>query len=137
MTRWTPMSPLPRTPRPELPHVKHEECWAKTTADGQPGISVAQHCRTAGIVADLLVQRIPAWLTKSLSASVGVVLAALHDVGKISPGFLWKCPAWVSLHGLDIALGVGQEASHAKVSQKTVQDRLSDGGLDLWAGIVG
>lgn len=117
--------------------VRHEDCWAKTTPSGQPGISVAQHCRTAGIVAGLLAQHRPAWLAKTLSIRSGVVLAALHDVGKVSPGFQWKCPAWLQRQGLIAAACLGQETDHAKVSQKTLQDALSADSLHFWAAIVG
>ena len=131
------MSPLRTSVQPRTPPacVRHEDCWAKTTPSGQPGISVAQHCRTAGIVAGLLVQQRPAWLAETLSIRSGVILAALHDVGKVSPGFQWKCPAWLQRHGL--TAGLGQETDHAKVSQKTLQDLLSAERLHPWAAIVG
>jgi len=67
------MSPLPRNPAARTPPeaVKHEFCWAKTTPSGQPGISVAQHCRTAGIVASLLAQQTPAWLAHTVQIDTG------------------------------------------------------------------
>ncbi|MCX6543022.1 MAG: CRISPR-associated helicase Cas3' [Acidobacteria bacterium] len=133
------MSPLPRSVRPPMPPaaVRHEDCWAKTTASGQPGISVAQHCRTAGIVAEQLARQWPTWLAETLCIRSGVVLAATHDVGKVSPGFQAKCSAWLQRHGLTGTTWLGQEADHAKVSQKVLQDILSADNLRFWAAIVG
>ncbi|MDY0275091.1 MAG: hypothetical protein RBR42_06585 [Desulfomicrobium sp.] len=36
---------------------KHIHFWAKTTADGLPGISVGKHMRNVGHVAQLLAKR--------------------------------------------------------------------------------
>lgn len=133
------MSPLRRSVQSRTPPVcvRHEDCWAKTKPSGEPGISVAQHCRTAGIVAELLAQQRPTWLAEMLSMRSGVVLAATHDVGKVSPGFQWKCPAWLELRGLTFPQCFGQETDHAKVSQKALQDILSADNLRFWAAIVG
>jgi len=133
------MSPLRTSVQPRTPPacVRHEDCWAKTTPSGQPGISVAQHCRTAGTVAELLAQQRPTWLTGTLSIRSGVVLSALHDVGKVSPGFQSKCPGWLQHHGLTAAACLAEETEHAKVSQKTLQDILSADSLRFWAAIVG
>lgn len=132
------MSPLRRPLRYRTPPVSvtHEDCWAKTTPNGQEGISVAQHCRTAGIVAGLLAAQRPTWLAGPLSIRPGVVLAAIHDVGKVSPGFQRKCAAWLQRHRLTAAACLGEE-DHAKVSQRTLQDILSADSLRFWAAIVG
>jgi CRISPR-associated endonuclease/helicase Cas3 len=117
--------------------VKHEDCWAKTTPSGLPGISVAQHCRTAGIVAGLLEAQRPAWLASRLYSRNGVVLAALHDIGKVSPGFQKKCVAWLKRHGLTATELAGTDEDHAKVGQRTLQDVLGRDELRLWAALVG
>lgn len=117
--------------------VRHEECWAKTTPDGKPGVSVAQHIRTAGIVAGILAVQCPDWLSQLLAVRTGVILAALHDIGKVSPGFQKKCPAWVKRQGLTAAGFAGMEEDHAKISQKTLQDLLARDDLRFWAAIVG
>jgi hypothetical protein len=48
--------PAPRvTDRPLLATSdppRHEACWAKTTKDGKPGISVRDHCLNVGCVAE-------------------------------------------------------------------------------------
>ncbi|MFA4945606.1 MAG: CRISPR-associated helicase Cas3' [Lentisphaeria bacterium] len=138
--------PLPRKcssgeMEPPKGAVPHEQCWAKTTESGHPGISVAQHCRTAGIVARLLAERAPAWLQDAMRMDIGSLLAALHDIGKVCPGFQAKCRAWRQEHGLSPEMGVGSESDHAQVSQKTLLDLLLAGGADdhlrFWAAIVG
>ena len=117
--------------------IKYDECWAKTTPSGQPGISVEQHCRTAGVVAGLLATKYPDWLKDSLDIRTGIILAALHDVGKVSPGFQKKCFAWLKQRGLTAAEFAGMEEDHAKISQKTLQDFMAGENLLLWAAIVG
>ncbi len=117
-------------------HVKHEDCWAKTTPAGQPGISVEQHCRTAGIVAEMLTAQSPHWLADMLCIQNGVILAALHDIGKVSPGFQKKCSVWIAKQGLTAKQYMGAEEDHAKVSQKTLQDLLPYD-MRFWAAIVG
>ena len=111
---------------------RHEDCWAKTTEDGQPGISVRDHCLNVGCVAEALVA----------APLPGVpVLAALHDVGKVSPGFQRKCEAWLVQHGLrDRALKETwnmREGDHAKVSQHTVQGLLGKSKLYPWSAALG
>lgn len=117
--------------------IKNEECWAKTTPSGQPGISVEQHCRTAGIVAGLLAAQFPNWIKDTLDSRTGVILAVLHDVGKVSPGFQKKCSVWLKRYGLTAVEFAGTEEDHAKVSQKTLQDFLMKENLRFWAAIVG
>jgi CRISPR-associated endonuclease/helicase Cas3 len=111
---------------------QHEECWAKTTEDGQPGISVLDHCLNVGCVAEALLSSPP---------DGAVTLAALHDVGKVSPGFQRKCEAWLAHHGLtERALKESwsmREGDHAKVSQSTVQRLLGRSRLYPWAAALG
>jgi len=118
-------------------HIKHEKCWAKTTPNGHPGISIEQHCRTAGIVAGLLASQAPCWVKDTLNVHIGIILAALHDVGKVSPGFQKKCSVWLKRFGLTAAEFAGTEEDHAKVSQKTAQDFLTEDNWRFWAAIVG
>ena len=65
--------------------LRHEDCWAKTTADGKPGISVRDHCLNVGSVAAALLTLLPAELLKEIPQGA-TALAALHDIGKVSPG---------------------------------------------------
>jgi CRISPR-associated endonuclease/helicase Cas3 len=74
--------------------------WAKT-ADDQPGISVYEHMLNVGCVAQCLAEVSPELLERfKLDANVVGALSALHDLGKISPGFQRKCAAWLELNGL-------------------------------------
>jgi hypothetical protein len=53
-------APRNRTYRPDdASPLKHEDCWAKTTADGQLGISVLDHCLNVGCVAEGLLELLP------------------------------------------------------------------------------
>src|SRR5687767_6733085 len=81
-----------------LPTPRHEDCWAKTMKDAQgrevPGINVRDHCFNVGCVAEALMELLPAQL-KSLLPRGAATLAALHDIGKVSPGFQKKSSHWL------------------------------------------
>lgn len=94
--------------------------WAKTTADDQPGISVRDHCLNVGCVAEALLARLCESLDVPLPPGAAT-LAALHDLGKISPGFQQKCPAWMAQHQLPPQVA---ETDHAKLSQWFLQQWL-------------
>ena len=120
--------------------VQHEDCWAKTKEDGSPGINVRDHCLNVGSVAEaLLVLLLPR--LRRLMPPGAVTLAALHDVGKVSPGFQIKCQSWVQKYALgDQAIQQSwatRESDHAKMSQYTVQQLLQNSALYPWAAAVG
>src|ERR1035441_2569501 len=114
--------------------------WAKTTQEGQPGISVRDHCLNVGYVAAALQDALPPRVKKLLPQGT-VTLAALHDVGKISAGFLRKCPVWLVQRGLVEAerneFWQGAESDHSVVSQFCLQNLLKPHGADLWAVAAG
>lgn len=116
--------------------------WAKTTEKGLPGISVHDHCLNVGCVAEAIIASLPANV-RSLLPCGAATLAALHDVGKICPGFQAKCDAWIHKNGLVQAAISGQwklgcETDHAKVSQWTLQQVFnSDEDLFGWAMAMG
>jgi len=60
--------------------------WAKTTADGKPGISVYEHMLNVGCVARCIIKIWPeiSQYFHLRSKEMGA-LAALHDIGKVSP----------------------------------------------------
>lgn len=119
---------------------RHEECWAKTAEDGKPGISVLDHCLNVGCVAEALLAVLPPHLHE-LIPSGAATLAALHDIGKVSPGFQVKSEAWLVQRKLkDQALNQSWSArlsDHAKISQSTVQSILRSSQLHRWAAVVG
>jgi CRISPR-associated endonuclease/helicase Cas3 len=132
-------APRKRIDREQI-KVAYETCWAKTLSDGTPGISVLDHCLNVGCVAEALLQQLPTVVTKPLPPGV-TTLAALHDVGKVSPGFQSKCSLWLTLRGFTAsALAEGwqlRDQDHAKVSQAFLQTLLRQSSLYGWAAIAG
>ena len=110
-------------------------CWAKTTPDGQPGISVYNHMINVGCVAQCIAGASPELLERfGLLASMIGALAALHDLGKISPGFQRKCEAWLEENRLSIIArnncwDTGTEPDHGKVSHSSIQEFLLKKGI--------
>lgn len=104
--------------------------WAKTTLDGRPGITVFQHMINVGCVAKCIAEIAPGFLSRfNLDSSLIGALAALHDLGKISPGFQRKCEVWLKENSLvEIARNgcwdTGTEADHGKVSHAAIQNFL-------------
>jgi CRISPR-associated endonuclease/helicase Cas3 len=129
----------PQAPATANP-IAYEECWAKTTADSKPGISVRDHCLNVGCVAEALLALLPRQL-RDLIPPGAATLAALHDIGKVSPGFQAKCDTWLTDRRLkERALKEGwvvRERDHAKLSQFTVQGLLRSSQLRRWAVAVG
>jgi CRISPR-associated endonuclease Cas3-HD len=120
--------------------ISYKECWAKTTEEGKPGISVRDHCLNVGCVAEALLALLPPQLRRLIPPGAAT-LAALHDVGKVSPGFQSKSEAWLVQHALrNQALQKGwreRESDHARISQFTVQELLRTSQLHCWAAVVG
>ncbi len=118
----------------DINKVVHEICWAKTLPDNKPGISVRDHCLNVGCVAEALRELLPEQLRALLPPGTAT-LAALHDVGKVSPGFQQKCDAWVRDHPW-FKRDAGYESRHQRVSQVLLES-LHDGRLRQWAEAVG
>jgi len=114
-------------------------CWAKTTKEGRPGISVYDHCVNVGCVAEALMCGLPTQV-RNLLPKGAVTLAALHDVGKATLGFQVKCPGWLTLQGSPNA-SLGEAAmsvsDHAYVSQAFLQELPNGSSFRLWAVAVG
>jgi CRISPR-associated endonuclease/helicase Cas3 len=105
--------------------------WAKTNLEGKPGISVFQHMLNVGYVAKSIAKISPMLLKRFLlhPSAVGA-LAALHDLGKISPGFQSKCDVWIEENNLTDIVRLNEwkkkmESDHGKVSHAAIQDFLS------------
>lgn len=108
--------------------------WGKTTEDGKPGITVYEHMINVGCVARCLAESAPELLKRfELLSSIVGALAALHDLGKISPGFQQKCEQWLIANNLATVakngnwLG-GTETDHGKASHAAIQEFLIDAG---------
>lgn len=67
-----------------------ENCLAKTYGDKQAGRQVLNHCQIVGEVARELITRMPEWLRNELFPSGSELVAACHDIGKVSPSFQEK-----------------------------------------------
>lgn len=110
--------------------------WAKTTKDGEPGISVFYHMINVGCVARCIAEISQGLLERfNLRAAEVGALAALHDLGKISPGFQRKCEAWLEENELTRVARNGcwdtaMESDHGKVSHAAIQDFLAKSGSD-------
>lgn len=107
--------------------------WAKTTPEGQPGISVRDHCLNVGCVAEALIGTLPEPL-QELLAPGAAALAALHDVGKITPGFQQQCAQWCRDAGHSQR---AFETNHALVTQCFLGRLSEDERWRAWAEAVG
>lgn len=79
--------------KPDIQVIPLNECLAKTirlSSGNRPGVSVETHCRIVGFVAQELISRLPAWLREGLFPKGSELIAAAHDVGKVSPAFQEK-----------------------------------------------
>jgi CRISPR-associated endonuclease/helicase Cas3 len=109
--------------------------WAKTTQEGLPGISVFDHMVNVGWVALRLSELAPKLLDRfKLSSSLVAALAALHDLGKLTPGFQRKCEVWLNENGLEQiarnnAWDTSMESDHGKVSHAAIQKFLLKSGI--------
>lgn len=97
-----------------LPSIQLHHCWAKTDPlTGLPALTVRDHCLNVGMVAALLKHHAPD-IVRSWLPQGGETLIALHDVGKISPGFQIKAARWNFTEAVTPAV---YEQNHAKISQ--------------------
>lgn len=81
------------TTKPTLPLAL---CLAKTRDENRPGCTVLEHSIYVGKIAAALWERLAEDVRALLPRDVVVPLAALHDVGKISPNFqviIWNAVA--------------------------------------------
>ena len=84
-------------------NISYEKCFAKSCPDGSPGTTVFDHCRYAGAVAQCLLNLLPVTVKRRLPDATAFFVA-VHDIGKVSPGFQGKyfknslatyAPEWV------------------------------------------
>lgn len=108
-----------------------DACLAKTVklADGNAtkGINVSTHCQIVGHVALKLIRRQPQWLQESLYPKGSELVAAAHDLGKVSPHFQEKIySAAGELLGIGKAELDNTLGGHATISQVCVQGIASE-----------
>lgn len=98
--------------------IQLQDCWAKTDDCGRPAVSVRDHSLNVGAVGKAVAERLPENVA-GLFPVGGLCLIAMHDIGKVSPGFLLKSPAWRAAWQERLALGSPEtyEGHHAKLGQ--------------------
>jgi CRISPR-associated endonuclease/helicase Cas3 len=78
----------------ELMPLSLTQCLAKSrkTVDNTvlPGQLVFNHCRIVGEVARAMINQMPDWLRASMFPDGSELIAAAHDIGKVSPTFQKK-----------------------------------------------
>ncbi len=110
--------------------------WAKTTSENKPGTSVFGHMGNVGCVARAIAEKHPALIARlGLGSSEIGALAALHDLGKISPGFQRKCESWLEENGLSLIAKNGcwdtvMEANHGRITHSSLQSFLNEKGVE-------
>lgn len=118
----------PGRPREPIPVVRLDECLAKTftNAEGQvePGLDVFTHCLAVGLVARELVAR-SLEKVRALFPPGSELVAAAHDVGKVSPTFqkkllLARGQAVVGWEAVDVSLE-DRWGHHAGVSEAALE----------------
>ena len=86
----------------QLP-IEFQNCLAKTESiDGMilPGMTVLEHCMLTGYVAVYLAKAFPCLCKAGFIGSYAPHIAALHDIGKISPSFQKKIATALSPGGI-------------------------------------
>lgn len=113
--------------------ITYQECPAKTYAapDGKIylGRSVYNHCQIVGLVAAELIKRSPQAIREVLYRDGDELVAAAHDIGKVSPTFYEKirraCSAGHEhlpiLSGVNPDIEIKEWGGHAGVSQATTK----------------
>ncbi len=103
-----------------------KDCLAKTyksmSGEHLAGRQVLNHIHIVGEVAKELLNRIPPWLVAELFPSGSELIAAAHDIGKISPTFQEK-----------LYRGTDGYARNSKASLKTVNPEIEK----QWGGHAG
>lgn len=117
-------------------------CLAKTCGGDKPGCSVLAHSIYVGKIAAVLWERLTPDVQTLLPRAVAVTLAALHDVGKISPDFqvkIWQAVAEEEQSDearrfLDVYASRAEilEKSHAKIGYCVLRETA----LSAWADAV-
>lgn len=93
-------------------------CIAKSDAENNPGLTVPEHCRNSASVAKTLACFYPEF---ELFKKYGVILSAVHDAGKISPGFQKKICSKLAGKSSN-----GLETDHALIGEAAIREYLDE-----------
>ncbi len=116
-----------------LPPIPLDQCLAKSfkKPDGTvlPGRSVLNHCQIVGEVARAMISRMPDWFRAELFPDGSELIAAVHDIGKVSPTFQKKIFNALTIQNSEILSQLTsfneelerQWGGHAGVSQATLE----------------
>ncbi len=115
------------------------DCWAKTfpkghPREGHPALTVRDHCLIVGAVAEEVFKLLPD-ATRSVLPAGAISLTALHDVGKLTAGFLAQCEPWKAAQAPAINLMQNGCRKHAWISQIDLEPRF--GTAKRWAIALG
>lgn len=128
----------PTSKNTSLPPIPLDQCLAKSfkKSDGTvlPGRLVLNHCQIVGEVARAMISRVPEWLHTEMFPDGSELVAAAHDIGKVSPTFQKKIYSALSIkneHALSSLKEFNAESEklwggHGGVSQATL-DALNPG----------
>lgn len=76
------------------PALPLSQCLAKSCKSNEgtvlPGRLVLSHCHIVGEVARAIIKRMPSWIRTGLFPAGSELIAAAHDIGKVSPTFQKK-----------------------------------------------
>ena len=96
-----------------------DQCLAKSrkTEEGAvlPGRLVFSHCQIVGEVARAIMMRMPDWLRTELFPDGAELIAAAHDIGKVSPTFQMKIHSALSQQ--DVLLLASLKAYNAETEK--------------------
>ena len=125
-----------------IPTLELTDCLAKTSDGDRPGCDVLTHLIYVGAIASRLWERLFPNVQKILPKSIAVSLAALHDLGKISPGFQKKIWGYVEPQYYEnelkklLAVSDSYSSDHAFIGYRVLK-QLGDKGFGEWAFAVG
>jgi CRISPR-associated endonuclease/helicase Cas3 len=112
-----------------LPPINHNDCWGKTYLfsknDKRPGINVKWHSLYVACVANELIKKFPKLSNKIPKGTLSIF--ALHDVGKISPGFQFKNQIWKNNYSCDEdIINKSFENNHAIIGYQTLKTHIKN-----------
>ena len=104
-----------------IPTIPLNKCIGKTV-EGLPGMLTYEHCLIVGYVAQVFRRVLPSYQRQRLPRMIAA-LAALHDLGKVSPGFVMKIYKYLKPSLSDISPKLAAlplemfETKHAAISE--------------------